>query len=322
MKNSLKIISNIDIQRLNIDPLQCLEWVTTMLKNKDQVILPAKISMKPTDEIFYNVMPSLLPQYETGGVKIVTRYPTKNPTLDSQVLLYDYKTGALKALIDGNYITTMRTGAVAAHSISLFGKKDFSIIGIIGLGNQARATLKVLFSLFPKKEFVLKLFKYKDQHIAFQDYIKNSPFSENINFVFCDTYKETISESDVIISSATYLAKDLCDNNCYDEGCLVIPIHTRGFMNCDLFFDKIFADDTEHVRGFKYFNQFKNFSEVSSVLNGSITGRQSDKERIIVYNIGLSMHDIYFAEQIYQQAIRLNIGESTSLTPPKDKFWI
>jgi len=293
-----------------------------MLKNKDQVILPAKISMKPTDDIFYNVMPSLLPHYEIGGVKIVTRYPTKSPTLDSQIMLYDYKTGALKALIDGNYITTMRTGAVAAHSISLFGKKDFSKMGIIGLGNQARATLKVLLALYPRKKFIMKLFKYKDQHVLFEEYIKNSPYSKNIEFEFCDTYKDTISESDVIISSATYLADDLCDDSCYDEGCLVVPIHTRGFMNCDLFFDKIFADDTEHVRGFKYFNRFKNFAEVSSVLDGSVNGRQDEKERIIAYNIGLSMHDIYFAEQIYQLAVRSDMGESISLTPPKDKFWI
>src|SRR5690606_28027568 len=131
-------------------------------------------------------------QYECGGVKIVTRYPGRTPALDSQIILYDYKTGGLKALLDGNYITTMRTGAVAAHSIKLFSKKNFSKVGVIGLGNTARATLKVLLALYPYKEIQLKLFKYKDQHLLFEKYIKDLPNSSKIEFVFCDSYEETV----------------------------------------------------------------------------------------------------------------------------------
>lgn len=318
----MRIITHTDIINLNIEPIRCYEWVSQMLENKQNVILPAKISMKPKDDIFYNVMPSLLPQYDSGGVKVVTRYPTRNPALDSQIIIYDYKTGGIKALVDGNYITTMRTGAVAAHSVKLLSKKNFRKIGVIGLGNQARATLKVLLGLFPDREIELKLFKYKDQHLLFEKYIKNLPNSDKVKFAFCDSYKETVKGSDVIISSVTYFANDICDDDCYDEGSLVVPIHTRGFMNCDLFFDKVFADDTNHVKGFKYFNQFKKFAEVSDVLNGTVEGRQNDSERILAYNIGLSMHDIYFAEKIYQLAVNQKAGLDISLDAPKEKFWI
>ena len=101
-------------------------------------------------------MPSLIPKY-SGGVKIVTRYPGRTPALDSQIILYDYTTGTVKALLDGNYITTMRTGAVAAHSIMLFSRHNFKEIGMIGLGNQARATLKILLALYPNRKFIIKL---------------------------------------------------------------------------------------------------------------------------------------------------------------------
>lgn len=318
----MKILTHLDIMSLDIEPIQCYNWVSYMLETKNSVILPAKISMKPTEDVFYNVMPSLVPQCNIGGVKIVTRYPSRSPSLDSQIMLYDYNTGNIKAIMDGNYITTMRTGAVAAHSIKLFAKKNFSKIGMIGLGNQARATLKVLLSLFPDRKFQLKLKKYKDQHILFQEYAENLPGSDNIEFVLCDSYSDTVQGSDVIISSVTYFDQDICDDSCFDEGCLVVPIHTRGFMNCDLFFDKVFADDTDHVKGFKYFSQFKRFAEVSDVIAGSAEGRTSDAERIIVYNIGLSMHDIYFAEKIYEISELKGIGKKISLEAPKDKFWI
>lgn len=318
----MKILTHNDIMKLDLDPIQCYKWVTEMLENKHQAILPAKISMKPKEYIFYNVMPSLLPQYNSGGVKVVTRYPERNPALDSQIILYNYETGAVEAIMDGNYITTMRTGAVAAHSIKIFGKESFSKIGVIGLGNQARATLKVLLALFPDRDIQLKLLKYKDQHLLFEKYIKNLPNSDKVECVFCDTYKETVKGSDVIVSSVTYLAQDICDDGCYDEGCLVVPIHTRGFMNCDLFFDKVYADDTDHVKGFKYFNQFKSFAEVSDVLNGTVEGRQNNAERIIVYNIGLSMHDIYFSRKIYELAKIRKFGQEISLDAPRRKFWI
>lgn len=318
----MKILTHSDIIDLNIEPIQCYEWVSSMLKNKGDVILPAKISIKPTEEIFYNVMPSLIPQYNCGGLKVVNRYPSRKPALDSQIMIYDYDTGNIKAIMDGNYITTMRTGAVAAHSIKLLGKRNFSKIGIIGLGNQARATLKVLLSLFPNRKFVLKLMKYKEQHVLFQKYIESFTNSKNVEFVMCDSYNDTVKGSDVIISSVTYFSKDICEDNCFDEGCLVVPIHTRGFMNCDLFFDKVYADDTDHVKGFKYFNKFNKFAEVSDVLNGKSDGRINDTERILAYNIGLSMHDVYFAEKIYEIANEKQIGKEISLDSPKEKFWI
>ena len=92
-----------------------------------------------------------------------------------------------------------------------------------------------------------------------------------------------------------------CPNDTlYKEGILLVPIHTRGFQNCDLFFDHVFADDRGHVCNFKYFNQFRLFNELSEVLLGNIPARQSDAERILSYNIGLGLHDIYFAHKIYQ----------------------
>jgi ornithine cyclodeaminase/alanine dehydrogenase-like protein (mu-crystallin family) len=94
------------------------------------------------------------------------------------------------------------------------------------------------------------------------------------------------------------------DNNLYKNGVLVVPIHTRGFQNCDLFFDHVFADDTAHVSGFKYFNQFRKFNELSEVLLGKIPARQSNDERILAYNIGLGLHDIYFAHKIYERLTR------------------
>ena len=318
----MKIITHNDIENSKINPSLCYEWVSDMIKNKNRVILPAKTPMNPTKDSFITTMPSLLPDHGIAGVKIVSRFSNRIPALDSQILLYDSNNGDIKAILDGNYITTMRTGAVAAHSIKLLAKKDFETIGMVGLGNQARATIQVLLSLFPDREIRLKLKEYKNHHILFKQYVKKLPDSKNITFEVYNSYSDTIRGSDVIISSVTYFDEDICEDDCFDAGCLLVPIHTRGFMNCDLFFDKIFADDTDHVRDFKYFNEFKDFAEISDICNNLVPGRTNDSERILVYNIGLSMHDIYFAERIYQIIESTKKSEEMFLYPPKDKFWI
>ena len=51
------------------------------------------------------------------------------------MLIYEANSGILKDVMDAEYITTLRTGAVAAHSALVFGEKDFTTIGLLGLGN-------------------------------------------------------------------------------------------------------------------------------------------------------------------------------------------
>ena len=113
----------------------------------------------------------------------------------------------------------------------------------------------------------------------------------------------------------------MCIRDRYNKGVLLVPVHTRGFQNCDLFFDKIYGDDRGHVCGFKNFSKFRAFDEFSNVLLNRNPGRENDKERIIAYNIGLGLHDILFACKIYE---RLNKAQFPFFMQEKEtaKFWI
>lgn len=310
----VKLISHNEILNLNITAQVANKWVDNMLANKHKVVLPPKISMKMDNGMFYNVMPSIIKEDGIAGVKIVNRYKERIPSLDSQIMLYDFNSGELISVMDGNYVTAIRTGAVAAHSIELLAKKDYKSIGFIGVGNTARATLECLLARTDRK-LKVNLYKYKDQEKDFME-----RFGErNIEFECFSSYEDVITNSDVIVSAITYTGEDLCDISCFKKGCTVIPIHTRGFQCCDLAFDKVYADDRGHVEGFKYFDKFKQFSEVSDVVAGKTKGRENDDERILVYNIGLSMHDIYFAGEIYKLS---NNCTEYEFSHPKEKFWI
>lgn len=315
----MKVITHEDILGLGISPLQCYEWVDAAIcKKKDtRTILPPKISMKSIEGSFVNVMPSVVDN--VAGVKVVTRFPNREPSLDSHLLLFDSLTGETLALMSADFITTMRTGAVAAHSIKLLAKKDFRVVAFMGLGCVVYATMMVLLALYPERKMHIKVLRYKDQHRKFIERFKRY---ENLTFEEVDTPNELARDADVVVSGATYLPNDVCDDAAFSKGVLVVPIHTQGFKNCDLFFDKVFGDDYGHIKGFKYFSQFKSFAEVSDVLANIAKGRENDEERIIVYNIGIALHDIYFAKHIYD-ALKDKIALSAiDLKPPKEKMWL
>ena len=317
----MRIVTHQDIVDLNIPPKQCYDWVSYVLEHKKDALLPAKISMKLGEGIFCNTMPGVVSMpsgKRYGGVKVVTRYPQRSPSLDSKLILFDADSGEMEALMDADWITAMRTGAVAVHSMRLFVKRDFNTIGLIGLGNTARATMLV-FSAFCNKKVKVLLLKYKGQEALFAERFSGFP---NFEFVYCDTAEEVIAHSQVVISAATYLPEDLCRDNAFGKGVLVIPIHTLGFTNCDLFFDKVFADDINHVKHFKYFDKFRSFAEVGDVVCGNAEGRANDNERILVYNIGIALHDIYYAANIFEMLIHEENLQSVDFLGPKDKFWI
>ncbi len=321
----MKIIAFEDVKSLGISPEQCYEWVSDMITNKKSAILPAKTHMSMPGNIFCNVMPCLiegLDKSKWGGVKVVTRYPERKPTLDSKIMLFNSESGEFLALMDGNWITAMRTGAVAAHSVIHLAKNGWTSVGMIGLGNVARASLIVLAAMV-ERPITVKLLRYKDQAEEFAERFKDYSY---LTFQIVDTVEECIRGSEVIISCATYFENDIAPDDWFEEGVLVVPVHTRGFTNCDLFFDKVFADDTGHVDHFKNFAKFRYYSEVSDVVNGLSVGRENDKERILAYNIGISIHDIYYAAHIYQtmksKPEAFNALTDAYMHDPTDKFWI
>lgn len=176
----------------------------------------------------------------------------------------------------------------------------------------------VLLEVENKKEFVIKLLRHNDQENSFSERFAKY---KNVSFEYVDSYESAVKGSDVVISGVTYAPEDFCSDDAFDKGVLVVPIHTLGFTNCDLLFDKVFGDDYGHVCGFKNFSKFKSFAEMTDVVNGKVPGRENDKERILAYNVGVSTHDINFAAHIYQMLQADNLMDF-DMKAPTEKFWI
>ena len=296
--NKVLILQHHDIVNAGITPKQCLEWIEDSFRMKYDSILPPKISIHPQGDDFFNTMPCLLPSsFGRFAMKEVHRIAGQEPALGSDILLYDSEKGNLLAILDGDWITNMRTGAVAALSARLLKNPSVNTYSFIGLGNTARATALCIIHDNKDVNLTFRLMKYKDQADCFKERFKDY---DNVSFEVVDDMNEFVAGAEVLISCITAAKGLICSRDeLYQPGMLLIPVHTRGFQNCDLFFDKVFGDDTGHVQGFRYFSQFKKYDELSHVLLGDNPGREDECERIICYNIGLGLHDAVFSSRIY-----------------------
>ena len=293
----MKIISSEQIQSLGITPEKCVEWVREAFLIKERCQLPPKISLHPQGTDFINTMPCILPpEYHTFGCKVVTRIKGQHPALNSEMMMFDTLSGKMTALVNTDWITAMRTGAVAALAINTFRQSKSKIYSFVGLGVMGHATLDCLFATNKNQQLTIRLKKYKDHA---ERTIDRYPNFDKVSWEVVETMEELVDGADVVVSCITDANGLLVeDTDLFKPGVLVVPVHTRGFQNCDTVFDKIFADDEGHVKGFKYFSQFKQFAEIGDVLSGRLIGRTNDMERILSYNIGLGLHDVMFANNI------------------------
>jgi ornithine cyclodeaminase/alanine dehydrogenase-like protein (mu-crystallin family) len=82
------------------------------------------------------------------GCKLVTLFPENRdrPTHQAAIALFDPATGTPVALMDGTYITAMRTAAAAALATRLLARPDARVLAILGTGVQSRSAQE----MFPR----------------------------------------------------------------------------------------------------------------------------------------------------------------------------
>ena len=299
----MKIYNSDQIKSLKISPEQCVEWVKESFTIKHRCQLPPKISLHPQSTDFINTMPCILPpEYHTFGCKVVTRIKGQHPALSSEMMLFDTLTGRMTALVNTDWVTAMRTGAVAALAIDTFRNSGSKIYSFIGLGSMGHATLDCMLAINKERKMTIRLMRYKDHA---EKTIERYSAYKNINWEIVSSMNDLVNDADVIVSCITEADGLLVENeDLFKPGVLVVPVHTRGFQNCDRVFDKVFADDEGHVKGFRYFNEFRWFGEIGDVINGKTPGRETDEERILSYNIGLAIHDVLFANHIIHMILQ------------------
>ncbi len=100
------------------------------------------------EKSYFGLMPASLPALPALGAKLVTvaagNAARGLDTHQATIVMLDPVTGAAIAILDGRYITEVRTAAVSAVSARRLAREDASVLAILGSGVQARSHLEAL----------------------------------------------------------------------------------------------------------------------------------------------------------------------------------
>lgn len=108
--------------------------------------MPARIAAFAGEGLL-GAMPAYLPSAGLG-CKLVSLFPgnVDRPTHQAQIVVFDPENGTPVAVMDGTYITAMRTAAAAALATRLLAREDAHVLAILGTGVQAGAARE----MFPR----------------------------------------------------------------------------------------------------------------------------------------------------------------------------
>jgi len=96
----------------------------------------------------FGLMPAYVPSLPALGAKLVTvcagNIRRGLGTHQATIVMLDPVSGVIEAILDGRYITEVRTAAVSAVSARRLARDDARVLGILGSGVQARSHLQAL----------------------------------------------------------------------------------------------------------------------------------------------------------------------------------
>lgn len=142
---------------------EMIERVTTAIRHFDS----SRTLVRPRDGFHYDEpdigllewMP-VMHTAEMTTIKVVGYHPSNPerrglPTILSTVSAYETETGHLAGLVDGTFLTALRTGAASAVASKRLAHPDSHIVGIVGCGAQAVTQLHALLRTFDIKQVLI-----------------------------------------------------------------------------------------------------------------------------------------------------------------------
>lgn len=270
-------------------------------------------------------MPAYLEKSHSLGAKIVSVFPdntSKNlPTIFAVVIVLDADTGRPRAILDGTFLTALRTGAASGVATDLLARRDASTAAVFGAGIQGRTQMEAVCTV----RSIDKIWIYDPRASAADAYVrdlkeKGPPFPQDISIA--SSPEQAAAQADIICTATTSSVPVFNDNHIkpgvhingvgsYTPEMQEIPSAT--VVRAKVFVDSVSATweeagdliiplqkgliDKTHVRG-----------EIGELALGQIRGRDKEDDITFFKSVGVAVQDISVAQVILHTAEKLGLG--------------
>ncbi|UCD74558.1 MAG: hypothetical protein JSV91_12310 [Phycisphaerales bacterium] len=275
-------------------------------------------------------MPALIKEMGALGAKVVTVYPDNPPkyglpTVLGVIILLDVQTGEPIAMMDGGFLTAMRTGSVSGIATKYMANPDAKIGAILGSGVQARTQVWAMceakkfekiwaFSIDPPEKIDAFCAEMNDKH--------------NVEFERAVSGEAAVREADVL-TLATSAAEPIISYDWLKKGCHINGIgshapHMRELDEKTVCNARIIADQKEAclaesgdfiipMKEGKW-NESMIAGDLGAVVTGAVKGRTGPDEITLFKSNGLAIQDMSTAYAVLTKAKEMSVGTEFSFS--------
>lgn len=274
------------------------------------VVQPVRTAVELRPNAFLALMPAFDGERAVLGAKLVSVIPENAgrslPTHLAAISLFDAETGELLSVMDGRYITELRTAAVSAISVKALARADAGTLAIIGSGVQARSHVEAFRHVHSFRE--IRAWSPTPAHLQ--------QFAADCGAHASASAEEAVRGAGIVLVAAN-LVTPAVDNAWVADGTHVIAIGAcrpsqRELDGALVARSALFVDSraaalqesgdvvqsiaegrftADHIR-----------AELGAVVSGAAPGRRAPHEVTFFKSLGLAIEDVTAAALAYQRA--------------------
>jgi ornithine cyclodeaminase/alanine dehydrogenase-like protein (mu-crystallin family) len=312
MPGQLLYLSRSDVERLlDVDAMLDALAAALVAWSSGKASVPPRVAARAGDRGLLGVMPAFIPGVALES-KLVSVFPGNDehgiPSHQGLIALFDEATGTPLALMDGTYVTAIRTGGTAAVAARALSRQDSKVLAILGAGVQGWSAL----TTFPRVR------AFKEIRIASRNHDRARELaSRHPNAQAVASFEEAVRGADVV-ACCTDARQPIVRRGWVSDGAHVSAV--GGTFGPEL--------DPETIASSRVFVEWRGaatnpppagahelqgcdpdtITEVGEVIAGTRPGRTSRSEITVYKSTGHAVEDAATARLVYDRALREGAG--------------
>ncbi len=287
-----------------------------------EVESPTKIGVHPgRPHSFLHAMPAWVSGAGALGMKWISYYPGNSargwPDSSGLIVLNDPVHGLPVAIMEGMWITLVRTAACAAVAARHCVRGEPKRLGLVGCGGLGYWSVRVFGAVFPSIEEFRVASRTKDSRNLFC--AENSDLgSWTLRPV--EHTEDAVRDMDIVVSSVPQGTERPLDGAWWSPGTLAIPLDVVSAWDDSAFarLDRLVTDNLDGLRSAVRQRRPDlalpgELVSLADVVSGRVPGRTDGEERIMAIPTGIASVDMTLAWEIYRRARNAGVGSEIAL---------
>ncbi len=279
---------------------------------------PLRVALETPDGV-HLFMPGQIRTSGTAGAKIVSVNPGNTarglPAIHAVVLVLDPVTGRPLSLMDGTWMTALRTGAAGGLAADVLARPDATCVALFGASVQARTQLEAVRCVRDIEEVrIVSLETAASARLANE--------LDGVRTVVVDNPSQAIRGADIVIA-ATNSRTPVFDGSIVEPGTHVTGIgsFTPDMREVDTALvrrARVIVDQREAALAEAGdligpivdgdLDETLIDAELGEVVSGDAIGRSSPEEITFFKSVGNAVQDLAVAAKVLDEAERLDLG--------------